>query len=272
MENTPLRRYVRFAFLCAVILFARRGIDAGLDLLVRLEQHLPPDAVGGPVVEIAAAEEERGSHPPAPRSLGEGGTPDAPPSRRSIRELFYAPAADETPTHRVAAEPPPSRYFSPRTADFAPPASGYDLAWPVAPHEGLSATFLDAAYRKRFGLQHYAVDIPVPQGTEVHAAGSAEVIEVRDRGIGYSTITLQHQGGLETIYGHVSMILVKEGDRVAAGDVIARSGGQTGTRGAGKLTTGPHLHFEVLAGGQPVNPLSSLPPIEIANRDALLNP
>jgi murein DD-endopeptidase MepM/ murein hydrolase activator NlpD len=135
------------------------------------------------------------------------------------------------------------------------------LLWPVDPAEGLSATFNDAGYLERFGVPHHAIDIPVLQGSAVRAAQDGTVLKVADNGLGYSYIILSHEGNLETIYGHVSESLVQEGETIRTGQVIARSGGQPGTRGAGLLTTGPHLHFAVRVKGTLVDPLPYLAPM-----------
>ncbi len=139
------------------------------------------------------------------------------------------------------------------------PAPGIALLWPVEPALGLSATFDDQAYLKRFGFPHRAVDIPVDQGTPLRAARDGTVLKVSMNGLGYSSVVLSHEGNVETIYGHISSALVQPGDVVRAGQSIALSGGQPGTPGAGLLTTGPHVHFAVRVKGALVDPLPYLP-------------
>jgi murein DD-endopeptidase MepM/ murein hydrolase activator NlpD len=132
------------------------------------------------------------------------------------------------------------------------------VLWPVEPDEGLSATFHDPAYEQRFGIPHNAIDIPVPQGSAIRSAADGVVDTIVDNGLGYSYIIVKHEG-FATLYGHASNFFVAEGDRVRQGDVLAASGGMPGTPGAGTLTTGPHLHFEVIVGGERVDPLTVLP-------------
>lgn len=133
------------------------------------------------------------------------------------------------------------------------------MVWPVAPVLGVSANFKDTAYKKRFGLEHNAVDIPTDQLTSIISPLSGRVLKVVDNGLGYSYLQLGHANGVSTVYGHIYSAKVKEGDTVRQGQVIALSGGGIGTKGAGKLTTGPHLHFEVLKDGKHVDPLLYLP-------------
>lgn len=135
------------------------------------------------------------------------------------------------------------------------------LQWPVEPKLGISATFEDAEYKKRFGVAHHAVDIPTEQGTIIRAPRAGVVLKVALNGLGYSYVVLAHDGDLQTIYGHISAALVQEGDHVELGQAIAKSGGQPGTAGAGLLTTGPHLHFAVQSKGVLVDPLQYLPTI-----------
>ena len=133
----------------------------------------------------------------------------------------------------------------------------YSLFWPV-PSRQISAGFQDADYVKRFGIGHNAIDIPTPQGTPIKAPASGYIAKVKDAGMGYSYITMDHGNGMVTVYGHVSAIMVSAGQFVPSGGVIGLTGGAPGSPGAGWLTTGSHLHFEVWLEGKPKNPLSYL--------------
>lgn len=132
------------------------------------------------------------------------------------------------------------------------------LIWPVQPVYGVSATFDDPAYLKLFGIPHKAVDIPELQGTTIVAADTGVVEDAVDNGMGFSYIIVRHDG-YSTLYGHVSEFYVAKGQHVMQGDPIGRTGGMPGTEGAGSLSTGPHLHFELITGEGKVNPLQYLP-------------
>ncbi len=132
------------------------------------------------------------------------------------------------------------------------------LTWPVDPLYSLSAIFKDAEYQAMFGLEHKGIDIPTEQGTQVVAASDGVVEKVADNGYGFNYLILDH-GVVDTLYGHVESFLVAEGDTVVKGQPIALSGGRPGSPGAGALTTGPHLHFEVIQNGKRIDPLWMLP-------------
>ena len=143
---------------------------------------------------------------------------------------------------------------------FVFPNHSPQLIWPADPGRGITAYFLDSGYKARFGIPHHAIDFRLAQGSRVASAGPGIIYKVHDSGGSrYSYITVAHPNGLATTYGHISKMFVAEGDFVQAGDIIGLSGGMPGTRGSGYLTTGPHLHFEVIENGENQNPLDFLP-------------
>ncbi len=104
----------------------------------------------------------------------------------------------------------------------------------------------------RFGLRgkrrHEGIDIAAPAGTAVLASSAGKVIYAGSGVRGYGNLILiRHQGGMVTVYAHNRRNLVKEGEEVGQGQVIAEVG-HTGR------ASGDHLHFEVRRGDTPVDP------------------
>lgn len=99
---------------------------------------------------------------------------------------------------------------------------------------------------------HMALDIANPSMPPIMAADNGTVILVRYLKYDYGQhVMIDHGGGLSTLYGHMSEIYVKVGDKVSRGQVIGRMG-STGR------STGTHLHFEVRRNGVTTNPLPYL--------------
>jgi murein DD-endopeptidase MepM/ murein hydrolase activator NlpD len=130
--------------------------------------------------------------------------------------------------------------------------------WPVSGR--VSAGFFDAAYHRFFGVPHKGIDIVAAQGTTVRSAAPGVVFLARDGGArGYSYILIGHRDGYATLYGHLSSFSVSNGQEVEAGQAIGLSGGRPGTHGAGPMTTGPHLHFEMIRNGTHIDARTMLP-------------
>jgi murein DD-endopeptidase MepM/ murein hydrolase activator NlpD len=108
-----------------------------------------------------------------------------------------------------------------------------------------------SAPKKGASTYHKGVDWATPVGTAVVASSSGTVTRAGwGSGYGYC-VYIKHADGRETRYGHLSKILVSVGQKVSQGQKIALSG-NTG------VSTGPHLHFEILINGSQVNPLNYL--------------
>ncbi len=147
------------------------------------------------------------------------------------------------------------------------------LGWPVSPAtEGISAYFHDELYVARMGQDHFAIDIVADQGTEIVAPADGLVLKAEDSGTGFQYVLLLHKNGYMTFYGHVSSFEVEAGDLVRRGAIIAQSGGQPGTVGAGKNTTGPHLHFEVWRENRRLDPLLYLDLTELPRDPVKVDP
>ena len=117
-------------------------------------------------------------------------------------------------------------------------------SWPLT-ERGFVTQALIAGARE----DHPGVDIAIPGGSYIRAAGSGTVAETGDDLIYGNFVVLDHGMGYQTRYAHVSLVLASEGEAVRRKEVIALSG-SSGT------STAPHLHFEVLQEGVPIDPLS----------------
>ncbi len=98
---------------------------------------------------------------------------------------------------------------------------------------------------------HKGLDIKGPMGAPVKAMAKGEVAFAGQKGGFGNCIILKHGNGFETLYGHLSKILVSSGQKIEIGQQI----GKIGSTGR---STGPHLHYEVHKNGQKINPESFL--------------
>jgi murein DD-endopeptidase MepM/ murein hydrolase activator NlpD len=130
------------------------------------------------------------------------------------------------------------------SSSTAPP-SGTGFAWPLSGP-------ITSPFGMRWGTLHPGIDIGVPTGTPIHAAGSGTVIWCGWMSGYGNLVMIDHHNGLATLYGHQSRIAVSCNQQVSTGETI----GYVGCTG---FCTGPHLHFEVRLNGTPVDPLGYLP-------------
>ena len=105
---------------------------------------------------------------------------------------------------------------------------------------------------------HEGIDVSAPMGAPIVAPASGVVRAVDfEAGFG-NTFEIDHGNGIVTRFAHCSRIVVRNGQRVARGQLIATVG-NTG------LTIGPHLHYEVQVNGKPVDPLRYVLPDKVAD-------
>ncbi len=126
---------------------------------------------------------------------------------------------------------------------------GGKLAWPTPGYSKITSPF---GYRIHPILKtkklHTGIDVGIPTGKDIVAAGDGTVIHSDWLGGYGKVIMLDHGGGIVTLYAHNSSLVVKDGDTVKRGQTISKAG-STG------LSTGPHLHFEVRKNGEYVDPI-----------------
>ncbi len=142
---------------------------------------------------------------------------------------------------RITASPLARDVSALPASTVAPSDAGF--IWPSGSH----------MVTQYFNPNHHAMDIAGPWQTPTYAAKSG-VVEKAQCGWngGYGCyVIIDHGNGIKTLYGHHSVLLVKPGDEVQQGQVIALMGNTGNVRGL----TGIHLHFEVIVNGVRVNPL-----------------
>lgn len=124
----------------------------------------------------------------------------------------------------------------------------------------ISSTFSNARFHPilQHIRAHQGVDFAAPMGTRIKAASDGIVDFMGIRGGYGNAIVLKHEGGISTVYGHMSAFAagLRRGQQVAQGDII----GFVGMTG---LATGPHLHYEFLVGGTHRDPLTVALPTNI---------
>lgn len=136
-----------------------------------------------------------------------------------------------------------------------------DLYWPFDP----SIINYGFGYPPGYGGFHNGIDFPVPQGTPLRATVSGRIRNNDAGAADGAGVDISTPDGWMVRMWHVSQFLVPNGSQVSAGDVVALSGGQRGTWGAGNAT-GPHLHWGTMVSGNWVDP-AGLNPQSFDNGD-----
>jgi murein DD-endopeptidase MepM/ murein hydrolase activator NlpD len=128
------------------------------------------------------------------------------------------------------------------------------MVWPLQYTTRITSGFGNRRHPilRRYSM-HTGIDIGGKSGESILAANHGTVILAGWQNAYGNTVVIDHGGGITTLYAHCSKILVRKGDEVKAGQIIAKVG-NTG------WSTGPHLHFEVRVNGEPKNPSNYVKP------------
>ncbi|HWH13365.1 MAG TPA: peptidoglycan DD-metalloendopeptidase family protein, partial [Miltoncostaeaceae bacterium] len=175
-----------------------------------------------------------------------------PATRRAVqrlqRRMRMRPTgvADAPLMRRLGLQTLQAAASAPRRVPATLPSHLGMALWPAAGR-------LSSPFGPRWGRMHEGIDITNRSGTPIVAALGGVVSFTGWYGGYGQLVRVDHGGGLETRYAHLSRIDVAPGEPVAPGDPL----GRMGTTGS---STGVHLHFEVRLEGRPYDPLTALPP------------
>ena len=227
------------------------GITNPMQLKPGLTLHVPGE--GGAMasaskpssVVAAEAASPNTPEPSAPRAIQSTTQPTLLNGSKQVAALNEGRMTDAptTPTTPSAATQKPTQTAAAATAV---PAAMSKLRWPA------KGKVLSGFGQRSDGTHNDGVNIAVPQGTEVHAAEEGEVAYAGSELKGYGNLVLvRHDNGWVTAYAHNDTVMVKRGDKVRRGDVIAKAGS------SGQVDQ-PQVHFELRQGSKPIDPLPYL--------------
>jgi len=146
----------------------------------------------------------------------------------------------------------------------------YPLAWPLYPIEKIQTYFGDVAFQKEYGVPHIGIQIQATQWTPVYAARNGIAYFVADNDeIGINRAMIVHTDGYVTVYQYLNKTVIKPGDIVRRGQLIGYSWGEPGTRGAGFISKGANLTFEIFKDGIAMDPFDILDASIVKDKEAL---
>jgi murein DD-endopeptidase MepM/ murein hydrolase activator NlpD len=202
-------------------------LDAGAKLKLGMRLNVPAKVAAAAPVALVAAPQPVAAPPAAAPKLASA----APP--QSARLAQASPAAED--------DAPPAATKASETTGALP-----TFRWPVR------GKVIAGYGAKTNGKANDGINLAVPEGTPVKAAEDGVVAYAGNELKGYGNLVLvRHANGYVTAYAHASELLVKRGDPIKRGQVIAKSG-QSGE------VASPQLHFEIRKGSNPVDPLQFL--------------
>jgi murein DD-endopeptidase MepM/ murein hydrolase activator NlpD len=171
-----------------------------------------------------------------------------PEQRLTVESKFVNPPASAT--QRIAREKKRLAAIYARRTSLPPPASPFVRPVPGDPTSEFGTRRI---FNGEPRAPHSGIDLHAASGTPVSVSGAGRVALAMDLYYSGGTVIVDHGGGLFTIYAHLSKIETKEGETVAAGDVV-------GLSGATGRVTGPHLHWGARVGDAIFDPRALLDP------------
>ncbi|CAN5238829.1 LysM peptidoglycan-binding domain-containing M23 family metallopeptidase [soil metagenome] len=205
---------------------------------------VPATPVAAPVKPIQVASADPKMKIPA----ASVSTQPAPGSIPPIASTLNAPSVPAVPQVPVVAKPQDAASAAAAVDQAAdtPSANGTSFRWPVR------GRIIASFGSKPNGEKNDGINLAVPEGTTVKAAEAGVVIYAGNELEGYGNLILiRHADGWVSAYAHNKDIMVKRGDKIARGQVVAHAG-------ASGSVTSPQVHFELRKGAKPVNPLDYL--------------
>jgi len=139
--------------------------------------------------------------------------------------------------------PPSTLARGGRSSARSSPDDMRPTSWPLTERGFVTQTLMEG------DGEHAGIDIAVPSDAYVRAAGPGTVVDVGEDRVYGRFVLLDHGDGFRSLYAHASTTFVESGQTVRRNEVIALTG-STGR------STAPHLHFEILMNGEPVDPLT----------------
>lgn len=143
-------------------------------------------------------------------------------------------------------------------------------AWPTYPISQILTIFKDPAFEKEYGFKNLSLKLAVEQGTPVYAMRDGIVYYTDTGSWNVNRIMILHTDGYISTYAYLSRIFVQQGDFVRRGQIIAQSGGEPGTEGAGFVSKGENLTFSLFKDGVAIDPLTVLDLSVVQDKDKVL--
>jgi murein DD-endopeptidase MepM/ murein hydrolase activator NlpD len=186
---------------------------------------------------------------PPPSAAAQPSPSAAPATSDSTTTTANAAPATSAPSAAAAAGSAGAAAAAPTPESVTPPPRGSGkFLWPV------NGKLISLYGVKQGGQHNDGINIAAPLGTPVRAADNGVVVYAGNELRGFGNLLLiRHADGWVSAYAHCDALLVKRGDQVKRGQVIARVG-QTGA------VSSPQLHFELRKSGQAVDPTTELGP------------